>query len=84
MHVSVYNFISGRLDLEVECRRLISRAHCVWSRNVNNHDQLIHFSCGANGYLNGVESHHNDRQENRVWSFKCCSYPHYITLDCHI
>ena len=70
-----------------ECRRLISsnpsQAHCVWSHNVNNHDQPISFSCGANGYLNGVESHHSNRHEDRVWSFKCCSHPHHITWNCH-
>ena len=71
------------------CGKLISthpylqREHCTWSSPVNNHDQPIHFSCGTNRYLSGVESHHNNHHEDRIWRFKCCRHPRHLTMDCH-
>ena len=60
-----------------------SHQQCRWHKNVNGYDQPMFFKCGGNKYLSGVYSHHNNRREDRVWSFKCCGSLHYAIKNCY-
>ncbi|XP_078346696.1 hemagglutinin/amebocyte aggregation factor-like [Oculina patagonica] len=49
--------------------------HCHWSGYVNSFDQPINFRCPNGQFLAGVDSYHQNHQEDRRFKFKCCGHP---------
>ena len=59
-----------------QCRKVVKDgcATCTkTSSYVNNFKETIFFMCGKNEYMGGVESYHDNGQEDRRWKFTCCS-----------
>lgn len=38
----------------------------------NDFDHLLAFQCTGNHYISGMNSHHDNRHEDRVWWYRCC------------
>ena len=71
-----------------DCRSALNKCHsskesCHWLKKVNSFKQPLFFMCGQNMYLKGVDSYHNNNQEDRIWSFYCCRSPRYTTRSCY-
>ena len=70
-----------------ECRRVI-RSHdtprCGQTGYVNQYDDPMFFTCGANQYIAGVYSEHDNYREDRRWKFTCCSAPNHYTRSCRL
>ncbi|TRY67197.1 hypothetical protein TCAL_13161 [Tigriopus californicus] len=56
---------------------------CSWSGDVNQYDGPLNFEC-SNGVITGVESTNSNHDEDRVWSFKCCTKPNICYSECSI
>ncbi|TRY67341.1 hypothetical protein TCAL_05525 [Tigriopus californicus] len=56
---------------------------CSWSGEVNNLDEPLLFECqnGA-GVITGMESDHDNDQEDRRWNFKCCTLEKMCYSEC--
>ncbi|XP_056015799.1 hemagglutinin/amebocyte aggregation factor-like isoform X2 [Ostrea edulis] len=46
---------------------------CKLSGYVNSYDQPVLYTCPNGGYLNGVSSVHNNKKEDRMFRFRCCT-----------
>lgn len=80
---------NGREDRlwEFRCRNVVqcgSSPTCSKTGYINNFRQTILFQCGANKYMAGVYSYHDNSKEDRRWVFTCCSAPSYITSECRL
>lgn len=49
-----------------------SLGKCTWFNNVNVFDQLLAFRCRGTQAITGVDSRHENKQEDRVFGFRCC------------
>jgi len=43
-----------------------------WTSWQNSWDEKFSFSCGSQQALSGIKSIHSNREEDRVWKFRCC------------
>ena len=80
---------NGREDRlwEFQCRRVVKDgcATCTKTNSyVNNFREAIFFMCPKNQYIGGVESYHDNGQEDRRWKFTCCSAKSHITNNCRL
>ena len=41
------------------------------AQNPNNYDGDVNFECGAGEYINEITSVHDNKREDRQWTFKC-------------
>ena len=70
-----------------QCRKLVqqnSSQSCYWSRDVNDYNRDISFTCCDNEYLCGVDSYHNNSHDDRKWSFYCCGASGITTHNCYM
>ncbi|KAK3602961.1 hypothetical protein CHS0354_016768 [Potamilus streckersoni] len=56
---------------------------CFWSGYVNKYDAPVVFKCSGNGFIQGIESVHDNYFEDRRWSYYCCSSYQYKLTDCY-
>merc|ERR1711892_61225 len=57
---------------------------CAWTGYVNNFDETFVYECTAGaGIITGMESEHDNRKEDRRWSYKCCEAVATCYHDCH-
>ncbi|CAG0913247.1 unnamed protein product [Notodromas monacha] len=49
---------------------------------VNQYDGPVDFMCPDTGVLVGVSSKHDNRHEDRMWSFHCCGHINYCRHNC--
>ena len=69
----------------IYCKSIVHNrcnAKCWKSNYVNSYRQHIAFNCPPNYYLSGMESVHSNRMEDRIWKFRCCYLPKYVTSNC--
>jgi len=52
-----------------------------WSNWRNSWDRDMTFSCPSRAVLNGIQSYHNNRKEDRRWQFKCCNLPSNVYVE---
>ncbi|KAH9491656.1 hypothetical protein Btru_030606 [Bulinus truncatus] len=57
---------------------------CEWSGYVNQYDQLVNYQCPGEGMICGIESVHDNRHEDRIWSYFCCAPIGFITHGCEL
>ncbi|XP_028413491.1 hemagglutinin/amebocyte aggregation factor-like [Dendronephthya gigantea] len=57
-----------------KCCRTTSNAlrHCSWTGYVNNWDAYMNYHAPWNKFLVGMNSHHNNGKEDRIWRFLVC------------
>lgn len=68
-----------------QCRELVqenSSHSCYWSKDVNYYNKDFSFTCCENEYMRGVESYHDDRHDDHMWSFYCCGTSGIKTHNC--
>lgn len=59
-------------------------SHCQWTDYLNNFDQPLSYRCPDGQFLAGVESYHQNHQEDRRFKFRCCGHPsHYHVSSCY-
>ncbi|GFS13758.1 hemagglutinin/amebocyte aggregation factor [Elysia marginata] len=47
---------------------------CHWTDYVNNWDAPMNFMCPTDYVVAGLQSYHDNRKEDRLFKFKCCSH----------
>ncbi|KAH3699265.1 hemagglutinin/amebocyte aggregation factor-like [Dreissena polymorpha] len=86
--VSVHHNGAEDRRFKLNCRNIISGgrgdqdASCEDSGYVNDWDGVVNFQCPGDGYINGMQSVHDNWTEDRRWSFYCCSMPGYSPFHC--
>ncbi|CAL1547710.1 unnamed protein product [Lymnaea stagnalis] len=60
----------------------VSLSECEWSGYQNNFDELLEFQCPNESVITGIESIHDNRYEDRKWSFQCCNPEGFVTHGC--
>ena len=69
-----------------QCRKLVqenSSHSCYWSKDVNYYNKHMSFTCCKNEYMRGVDSYHDNRHNDRTWSFYCCGSSGITTHSCY-
>ena len=50
---------------------------------MNYYNKDISFTCCKNEYIQGVDSYHDNRHDDRRWSFYCCDSSGLTTHNCY-
>ncbi|XP_072123802.1 hemagglutinin/amebocyte aggregation factor-like [Mobula birostris] len=65
------------------CRTSFSQQpFCTWSNYVNNFDEEFTFTCPFNSIISGVQSYHQNHEEDRRWRFYCCHAENVCLQNC--
>ncbi|XP_072913801.1 hemagglutinin/amebocyte aggregation factor-like [Hemitrygon akajei] len=68
---------------DFQCRKSFSQQpSCAWSHYVNNFDEEFTFTCPFNSIISGVESYHQNHEEDRRWKFYCCRVENVCNKNC--
>lgn len=79
---SIYHIVSEHSNskedrrFDFDCRQVpsvVGPIDCSWSGYVNQYDANVLHTCSNGGYLNGVFSIHNNKNEDRRYKFRCCT-----------
>ncbi|XP_040201655.1 hemagglutinin/amebocyte aggregation factor-like [Rana temporaria] len=64
------------------CQNTFSTASCSWTGYVNDFDQEFSFICPFGSVISGMQSYHDNKREDRRWSFLCCQGENQVTRNC--
>ncbi|KAM4676748.1 hemagglutinin/amebocyte aggregation factor-like isoform 1-T1 [Discoglossus pictus] len=59
------------------------RPSCYWTNYINCMDEQFSFTCPFGSVISGLQSYHNNRQEDRRWKFYCCAASEVYTKYCY-
>ncbi|KAG7493141.1 high choriolytic enzyme 1-like [Solea senegalensis] len=67
---------------KIECKDFGKLSNCVWFRFDNLHHQELQFNCPADHVINSIHSVYDTNNEDRNWSFRCCTAALLTTFEC--
>ncbi|XP_069823535.1 E3 ubiquitin/ISG15 ligase TRIM25-like [Dendropsophus ebraccatus] len=66
------NYYEDRM-WELSCKNTFDEpASCTWSSFANSLDRSLKFTCPSGSVLSGMYSDHDNRRQDRRWSYLCC------------
>lgn len=65
-------------------RKTTKASHCYSTGYVNDWDKPVATLCKPNYYIAGVESYHDNKREDRRFSYTCCVNPKQCTRNCYL